>query len=105
VGYGRLIQEIEAACKRRRSRRMERVQDVLVALRENTPILDVIAQQEPIAAFVWGSIRLVIKVRALSLHPRMGAQASIIYCIPRTKSLEWGGRVRSAELALVAPEL
>jgi hypothetical protein len=41
---------------------MEKLSRALVAIHNHAPVLDVLAQQQPIAAFVWGSIRFIIKV-------------------------------------------
>lgn len=64
-GYTELLAEAQAACNKRlasRSPHTEKLRKVLEALREHAPTFDIIAQQQPVAAFVWGSIRLIIKV-------------------------------------------
>jgi hypothetical protein len=64
-GCEQLHREAQEACDRltaKRSPHIDKLCSTLESLRDHAPIFDIIAQQQQIAAFVWGSIRLIIKV-------------------------------------------
>ena len=64
-GCEQLLREAQEACDRltaKRSPHIDKLCSTLESLRDHAPIFDIIAQQQQIAAFVWGSIRLIIKV-------------------------------------------